>query len=114
MAPHSDTRDGPVVQAGRRAIEDGNVNRVQFWVPQDAEEDVNTVYSFYESVGLPITLADIGLVNANREKLMIVAEMTCAPHQPIHHEGENITPERVLKAMLAADAIGKARRGSGY
>lgn len=69
-----------------------------------------TVYSFCEGVGLPTTLADIGLGNADRHKLMVAAEKACAPDQPIHHEAGVITPRNVLDAMLAADALGQARR----
>ena len=53
----------------------------------DASADESaTVFSFCEDVGLPTTLADIGLGNADREKLMKAAEKACAPGQPIHHE----------------------------
>ncbi len=76
-------------------------------------EESATVYSFCEKVGLPTTLADIGLGNASREKLMMVAERSCAPEQPIHHEAGKITAERVLHALLAADAIGKHRKTEG-
>lgn len=71
--------------------------------------EVDTVFSFCEGIGLPTTLADIGLGNAGAEKLMVAAEKACAPGQPIHHEAGVITPGNVLNAMLAADAIGKAR-----
>ncbi len=75
-------------------------------------DESETVFSFCEDVGLPTTLADIGLGDVDREKLMKVAEKASAPEQPIHHEAGVITPEKVLNALLAADAIGKARRGS--
>lgn len=75
----------------------------------DAEER-NTVYSFCESVGLPTTLADLDLGNADREKLMLAAERACAPEQSMCHEEGVITPEHVLEAMLATDARGRARR----
>lgn len=68
------------------------------------------VFSFCEAVDLPTTLADIGLGDAGPEKLMAAAEMTCAPGQSISHEAGTISPENVLNAMLAADAIGRARR----
>ena len=77
----------------------------------DARPDESaTVFSFCEEVGLPTTLADIGLKSSDREKLMTVAEKTCAPEQPIHHEAGRITAQKVLNAMLAVDAIGKARK----
>jgi glycerol dehydrogenase len=71
------------------------------------------VFSFCEDVGLPTTLAGIGLGNTDRERLMQVAEKTCAPDQPIHHEAGTVTPEEVLDAMLAADAIGRERECDG-
>jgi glycerol dehydrogenase len=73
-------------------------------------KDFEIVYSFCESVGLPTTLADIGLGKVTKEKLMAAAEKACAPEQPIHHEAGIITPDKVLDAMLAADAMGKARK----
>jgi glycerol dehydrogenase len=73
-------------------------------------EETATVYSFCEEVGLPTTLADIGLGNVDRRRLMEVAEKACASGQPIHHEAGVVTPERVLDAMLAADALGQERK----
>lgn len=75
-----------------------------------APETMATVYSFCEEVGLPTTLADIGLENIDRDRLMPVAEKACAPVECIHHEAGKITPEKVLHAMLAADAVGVRRR----
>lgn len=71
-----------------------------------------TVFSFCEEVGLPTTLADIGLGGVGREKLMLAATKACAPDQPIHHEAGVITAEKVLHALLAADALGQARRAA--
>jgi glycerol dehydrogenase len=78
----------------------------------DASADESaTVFSFCENVGLPTTLADIGLENTDRQKLMEAAEKACAPAQPIHHEAGVITPGKVLNTMLAADALGQERKG---
>lgn len=68
------------------------------------------VFSFCEEVGLPTTLADIGLRNVGPERLMKAAERACAPTEAIHHEAGTITPAKVLSAMVAADAMGEARR----
>jgi glycerol dehydrogenase len=68
------------------------------------------VFSFCEEIGLPTTLADIGLRNIDRNRLMMVAEKACAPAEGIHHEAGIITPEKVLNAMIVADAMGKARK----
>ncbi len=75
-----------------------------------APQESDVVFSFCEDVGLPTTLADIGLGSADRQKLMLAAEKACAPGQPIHHEAGEITAAKVIDAMLAADAIGRGRK----
>jgi len=77
-------------------------------------EESDIVYSFCEEVGLPTTLADIGLPNCNRKRLARVAEKACAAGECIHHEAGEITPEKVLNAMLAADAIGEYRKNQPH
>jgi len=73
-------------------------------------EESSAVFSFCEEVGLPTTLADIGLESCDRDRLMRVAEKACSPGEYIHHEAGKITPERVLYAILAANAIGEYRK----
>ena len=73
-----------------------------------AESD--TVYAFCESIGLPTTLADLGLPGIDPARLMKVAEKTCDPAECIHHEAGRILPSNVLHAILAADAIGQQRK----
>jgi len=76
-------------------------------------EEAETVFSFCEDIGLPTTLADLGLGGADKERLMIAAERACAPDQPIHHEEGIMTPDKLLEAMLATDAMGRARMEKG-
>jgi glycerol dehydrogenase len=73
-------------------------------------DEFATVYSFCEQIGLPTTLADIGLGNADRGHLMKAAEKACAPDAPIHHEEVEMSPAKILDAMLAADALGQERK----
>ena len=73
-------------------------------------EELDTVYAFSEEVGLPTTLAGIGLEPFDRNSLMPAAEKACAPGEWIHHEAGIITPEKVLNALLAANAIGEYRK----
>jgi glycerol dehydrogenase len=75
-----------------------------------AADEAETVLTFCETIGLPTTLADIGLGDADREYLAGAAEKACEPGQPVHHEAGEITPEKVLDAMLAADAVGRERK----
>jgi len=69
--------------------------------------------AFCEEVGLPTTLSDLGLAECDRARLMTAAEKACAPAEGIHHEAGEITPEKVLHAMIAADAIGTSRKMEG-
>lgn len=73
-------------------------------------EESDTVFSFCEKVGLPTTLADIGLKNPTQDQLMLVAEKACIPGEGIHHEAGKITPNKVLEAILAANALGEYRK----
>jgi glycerol dehydrogenase len=73
-------------------------------------EETDLVFSFCEEVGLPTTLADVGLQHVDSKQLMLVAEKACAPGEGIHHEAGKITPERVFRAILAANAIGEYRK----
>lgn len=72
--------------------------------------EMDTVYAFCEQVGLPTTLSDIGIKDNDRNKLLRVAIKACAPAEGIYHEAGLITPGKVLNAMIAADAMGKARK----
>jgi glycerol dehydrogenase len=75
-----------------------------------APKESAAVFYFCEQIGLPTTLPDIGLGNAQPQRLLLAAEKACAPGQPIHHEAGTVTPAKVLNAMLAADAIGMGRK----
>lgn len=75
-----------------------------------APAETERVYAFCETIGLPTTLAGLGLAGCGRAELLQVAEKACAPGESIHHEAGAITPEKVMQALLAADAIGRCRQ----
>jgi glycerol dehydrogenase len=68
------------------------------------------VYTFCKSVGLPTTLAEIGLSGVSRDELRKAAERACIPEEFIHREAADVSPDMVLNAMLAADAEGRRRK----
>ncbi|HTV64322.1 MAG TPA: glycerol dehydrogenase [Bryocella sp.] len=70
---------------------------------------IKEAYDFCEAVGLPITLAQIGLENVTDKQLLAVATAACAPGETIHNCPCEITPQRVFAALKAADAEGRAR-----
>ena len=73
-------------------------------------ELIREAYEFCEAVGLPTTLADIGIGDATPDDLRQVAEAACAEGETIHHEPCPISPEAVLAALRTADAFGRDRR----
>lgn len=75
-------------------------------------DEIAQVYIFCERVGLPTTLAELGISQLSGEKLMKVAEKSCEPGQSIHHEAGEITPDKVLNALILADAYGKFRKAN--
>ena len=72
--------------------------------------EMETVYAFCEKIGLPTTFEEIGLTTIDKNKLTQVAIKSCLPQESIHHEAGQITPEKVLSALIAADAMGKNRK----
>ena len=75
-----------------------------------SRDTISKVFSFCEAVGLPTTLADIGLEAVTDKELMQVAELACAEGETIHNEPFKVTPEKVLYALKTMDAIGHSRR----
>lgn len=73
-------------------------------------EMIDEVYTFCEAVGLPTTLAEIGLQDVVDEDLMIVAERACAPGETIFNEPLPVEPNMVFAALKAADAEGRRRK----
>ena len=70
------------------------------------------VLAFSTEVGLPITLAEIGLQELPADVLAQVARRATAPGETIHNEPFEVTADMVADAVLAADAMGR-QVGSG-
>lgn len=65
------------------------------------------VLDFCQTVGLPTTLAELGIENPTREDLLKVAQAATQPNETIHNEPFPVTAEMVVDAILAADALGR-------
>jgi glycerol dehydrogenase len=66
------------------------------------------VLGFATEVGLPITLAEIGLTELPREQRQRIAIRATAESETIHNEPFEVRPDMVADAILAADALGRA------
>jgi len=73
---------------------------------------VREILDFCIKVGLPVTLADIGIKEVTEEKIKQVAEATAAENETIHSEPFPVTPDMVYAAILGADSLGRdAKKG---
>jgi len=78
---------------------------------------LNQVLAFATEVGLPITLAEIGLTQLSKELLEQIANRATAKGETIHNEPFEVTADMVVDAIQAADDLGqcwqKSARVSG-
>ena len=66
------------------------------------------VLYFATEVGLPVTLAEVGLAELPGELLQRVAARATAQGETIHNEPFEVRPDMVADALRAADAVGRA------
>ena len=71
---------------------------------------LDRVLGFAMEVGLPLTLADIGLPELPKEVLQKIAIRATAEDDTIHNEPFEVRPDMVADAIMAADAMGRAWR----
>lgn len=81
---------------------------VQLIVEGRPAAELAEVADFCRTVGLPTTLAQIGVDVKDRAALELVAERTLAPGETAHNEPFELTPEMILDGIVAADAYGSA------
>lgn len=68
--------------------------------------EIEEVVNFCISVGLPVTLEDLGITAPDPKKLMKVAELSCAENDTMGNLKVTVGPSDVYAAILAADALG--------
>ena len=83
---------------------------VQIVLENRSRQELNEVLCFCSEVGLPTTLAELGVVQVNEEKIMQVAAKACATGETIHNEPFVVNVQSVYAAILAADALGRAQK----
>jgi glycerol dehydrogenase len=66
------------------------------------------VAAFSRSVGLPTTLAELGLASAAQETLRRIAQRAVAPGETAHNEPFEVTEQAILDGIRAADRAGAA------
>jgi glycerol dehydrogenase len=69
---------------------------------------LDPVLAFSSEVGLPVTLAEVGLADLPHDMLDQIATRATAEGETIHNEPFEVRPDMVADAILAADSIGRA------
>ncbi len=83
----------------------------QLCLDEDTDiEEMRRIIDFEIGIGLPVTLADLNLHNATREKLRILGDACAAEGSLCANHVFPVTSESVIDAILAADAVGRARK----
>jgi glycerol dehydrogenase-like iron-containing ADH family enzyme len=59
---------------------------------------------FYQTIGLPLTLKDLGLGSVSLDALEKATEVACAPESDIHRLPFTVTPVQLLAAMVSTTA----------
>jgi glycerol dehydrogenase len=89
----------------------------QLELENSATSEIEEVMGFCTQVGLPITLAQIGLRELPREMLEKIALRATQTGESIHNEPFEVSSARVADAILMADELGRSwqegKKGTG-
>ena len=80
---------------------------VQLVVEGRPSEEIDQVIRFCRDVGLPTTLGDVGLADADATTVDAIAERTVAPGETAHHEPFEVSAVMIADGIRAADALAK-------
>ena len=73
----------------------------EFQGNQLAASSRHQLLKFYQEIGLPTTLADLGLSQVTLAELEQIAAIACQPNSDIHRLPFSISPSQVLAAMVS-------------
>ncbi|MEG1254367.1 glycerol dehydrogenase [Clostridium sp.] len=83
---------------------------VQLVLENGCKDELNEVLDFLISVGLPVTLADLGITNVIEAEIRDVAKAACVKTQSTKNMPFLVSEEDVYNAIMKADEIGRARK----
>lgn len=70
------------------------------------KEEFNDVQAFCLEVGLPTTLAELGITN--KDDIKTIAKNACVEGETIHNLAGGVSEDEMYAAIIAADAMGLA------
>ena len=71
---------------------------------------INEIVHFEIAIGLPVCFADIGLPGVERERLQRIGDICAGPGSLCENHPFKVTADDIVNAMIAADALGEARK----
>jgi len=83
----------------------------------DDEADVDEVYAvvdFEIEIGLPVTFADVNLPDVTRDRLREIGDICAGEGSLCHNHPFEVTSDSIVDAMIAADALGRERKGLSF
>lgn len=80
---------------------------VQLLLEDTPQQELDEVFRFAKTVGLPVTLAELGVALPDTDRLRKVSEAACAPTQSTKNLSRSVTATDILGAILKVDYIGK-------
>jgi glycerol dehydrogenase-like iron-containing ADH family enzyme len=60
--------------------------------------------TFYQQIGLPLTLSDLDMASVTVQDLERAAQVACAPKSDLHHLPFAVTPTQLMAAMVSTTA----------
>lgn len=82
---------------------------VQLVVEERPRSEIDEVLRFCKSVGLPTTLAEVGIVDPDRATIERIAVRSVADGETAHHEPFPVTADLIVDGIRAADELGRAK-----
>lgn len=106
------------IQEGLRALEEtrgclhgelvGFSTIAQLVMENYPPNEIEEVINFSNSVGLPVTLEQIGIKDTSSNHLWKAGEVACSPGLTTHNCFFEVTPEIVVNALIGANILGAA------
>lgn len=83
---------------------------VQLVLENADNEEIRDVLAFAKAVGLPTTLADLGIKEVKAEQIMEVAKLACSENDTLGNMPFAVNADDVYAAIMGADALGRAAK----
>jgi len=71
------------------------------------QAEITDIYRYQKAVGLPITLAEVGVDANSDDQLRTIAERSSIPGESSHNEPFPVTAAALVSALRAADQLGR-------